>query len=224
MKSKLKGALGIGLSAGLVFALIGAVFAGPAVAGEMEWGEITTPSWVDHVIEPGSDIYDYAIASDDGDIVYAVGAINTVDVNGTVEGLSGSFYFHSGTLTLERISDDTASVEGELEGDTCYLRGDFTAILEAWISYTGPLGPDIDEWYDLAVTGVVTGDPDPGDDDDVMEFSGMMYGDMDELEAYYDLVLIDIFDTFGRILFPADIGAHHRLAGIGVTPDVNASK
>ena len=86
--------LGWGLSTGIVFSLgVGALIAPPAMAQvEMEWSEIVTPSWEDCVIEPGSDIYDYAVASDDGDIVYAVGAINTVVVpRGSVDGLTGSF-------------------------------------------------------------------------------------------------------------------------------------
>ena len=40
----------------------------------MEWSIVNTPSWEDHVIEPGADIYDYAVAGDDGSIIYAVGA------------------------------------------------------------------------------------------------------------------------------------------------------
>ena len=63
--------LGIGLTAGLVVASLAAVFAVPAVAGEMEWTLENTPSWEDMVILPGSDILDYDIGGD-GDIIYAV--------------------------------------------------------------------------------------------------------------------------------------------------------
>jgi len=68
---KLKGLLGTGLVAGLVFALIGAVFVGPAAAGETKWTINNTPDWGDSVILPAGDILDYDIGGD-GDIVYAV--------------------------------------------------------------------------------------------------------------------------------------------------------
>ena len=93
--------LGWGLATGLAFSLGAGVFvAPPAAAAEMEWGTISTPSWVDNVIVPGSDIYDYDIAPD-GDTVYAVGAINSVEVAGARrDGLSGSFSITSGPVTI----------------------------------------------------------------------------------------------------------------------------
>ena len=45
MKSKkIAKILGIGLSAGLVFALVGAIFAGPVAADQMKWTIVNTPS------------------------------------------------------------------------------------------------------------------------------------------------------------------------------------
>ena len=58
--------LGIGLSAGLIFALLGAVLAAPVAADEMKWSTVNTPSWEDNVIVPGSDIAHYDIDGDDG--------------------------------------------------------------------------------------------------------------------------------------------------------------
>ena len=125
--------LGWGLASGLGFASMAGmlVTATPAAAGEVEWGTVSTPSWTDNVIVPGSDIYHYAVAPD-GDTVYAVGAINSVDVehqepaSSSIHGLSGSFYFHSGSITITQISSDVAEIVGEFTGDACYLFGDFT--------------------------------------------------------------------------------------------------
>jgi len=74
MKTKLfSKILGVGLAIGLVFALGAAIIpAGEAQADEMEWGQVNTPSWEDLVILPDSDIIDYAVGEDAGDIVYAV--------------------------------------------------------------------------------------------------------------------------------------------------------
>ena len=61
MKSKMSKILGIGLSTGLVFGLIGALFAAPVAADEMKWSIVNTPSWEDYEILPGADIYDYTV-------------------------------------------------------------------------------------------------------------------------------------------------------------------
>jgi len=71
MKNKISKILGIGLTAGLAFGLIGSLFAAPVYADLMEWGIVNTPSWEDLVIVPGSDILDYDIGGD-GDTIYAV--------------------------------------------------------------------------------------------------------------------------------------------------------
>ncbi len=74
MKTKLiSKILGVGLALGLVFSL-GAAFIVPtaAQADQMEWSPVNTPSWDDMVILPASDILDYAVGGDEGDIIYAV--------------------------------------------------------------------------------------------------------------------------------------------------------
>ena len=50
--------LGWGLTTGLVFASVAAVFAVPAAAGEMEWTLTNTPSQEDFEIFPDSDVID----------------------------------------------------------------------------------------------------------------------------------------------------------------------
>ncbi|MDD5509553.1 MAG: hypothetical protein PHI12_01890 [Dehalococcoidales bacterium] len=78
MKTKLiSKILGVGLAIGLVFSLGAAFVAAPAAsADEMEWGAVNTPSWDDLVILPSSDILDYAVGGDEGDIIYAVLELN----------------------------------------------------------------------------------------------------------------------------------------------------
>jgi hypothetical protein len=71
MKSKISKILGIGLTAGLVLGLIGAVFAAPVSADMMKWSKESTPSRQDMVILPANDILDYDIGGD-GDTIYAV--------------------------------------------------------------------------------------------------------------------------------------------------------
>jgi hypothetical protein len=71
MKSKISKILGIGLTAGLVLGLIGAVFAAPVSADLMKWTKESTPDRGDMVILPQSDILDYDIGGD-GDTIYAV--------------------------------------------------------------------------------------------------------------------------------------------------------
>ena len=74
MKTKLiSKILGVGLAIGLVFSL-GAAFIAPtaAQADQMEWSPVHTPSWDDLVILPSSDILDYAVGGDEGDVIYAV--------------------------------------------------------------------------------------------------------------------------------------------------------
>jgi hypothetical protein len=75
MKSKISKILGIGLTAGLVLGLIGAVFAAPVSADMMKWSKVSTPSRQDLVILPENDILDYDIGGD-GDTIYAVLEVN----------------------------------------------------------------------------------------------------------------------------------------------------
>jgi photosystem II stability/assembly factor-like uncharacterized protein len=76
MKNKISRVLGIGLSAGLVFGLIGALFAAPVSADQMKWTIVNTPSWEDGVILPGNDIIDYDISGDDGSVIYVVAEVD----------------------------------------------------------------------------------------------------------------------------------------------------
>jgi hypothetical protein len=73
---KTRGALGIGLSVGLVLAMMVTIFAAPLSADQMKWTKVNTPDWSDMVIAPGSDILDYDVGGDDGDTIYAVLEIN----------------------------------------------------------------------------------------------------------------------------------------------------
>ncbi|MDD5509555.1 MAG: hypothetical protein PHI12_01900 [Dehalococcoidales bacterium] len=74
MKTKLiSKILGVGLALGMVLSLGAAFVAAPAAqADEMEWGPVNTPSWDDMFILPSSDILDYAVGGDEGEIIYAV--------------------------------------------------------------------------------------------------------------------------------------------------------
>ena len=180
MKTKLLSKiLGVGLAVGLVFALGATVIpAGEARADQMEWGKVNTPSWEDNVIAPGTDIFDYAVGPD-GETIYATGAITSVDVKDeSIHGLTGEFEIDYGEVTVTRISDNAARIEGWLEGNSCYLMGDFTL-------FTAMGG------FAAAITGEITVDPytlcEGGDDR--AEFSGMLY-DSDGMftdDFYFDI-------------------------------------
>jgi len=144
---------------------------------------VTTPSWDNLVIEPGSDISDYVVAGENGDIVYALGAVygghSNHDACGgenNAIGLSGKFDIDSGsTLTITAVSGDVGEVEGDFEGDTCYLEGDFTWVMGVWIDIDGGgdlTAPDFEG--EMAVSGeIVVNDTGP----DTMKFTGKLYRD-----------------------------------------------
>jgi len=183
MKTKLfSKILGVGLAIGLVFALGAAIIpAGEARADEMEWGTVTTPSWDNLVIEPGSDISDYVAAGENGDIVYALGHIYGAHDDdapcggwGNAIGLSGEFDVDDwGDLIITRISDDVGSVVGDFEGTTCYLEGDFTAVLPVWVDMDMGGG----EFFlgEMAISGEIVDNE--GSGDDTMKFTGYVYRD-----------------------------------------------
>jgi hypothetical protein len=181
MKSKISKILGIGLSAGLVLGLMGTIFAAPVSADLMEWGIVNTPSWEDNVIEPGSDIYDYAVGPD-GDTIVAVGGRDAVDLESippeSPGGIHGAFDVDSGSITYTKISDTVAEISGSLTGTSCYLSGAFT--------FCGMVGPDgaMDQ---AAITGTITGNPYDGNSGDVLEFSGTLYG-TGMLDSFTDTV------------------------------------
>ena len=142
MRRRISKILGIGLSAGLIFTLIGAVFAGPVSADLMEWGIVNTPSWEDNVIVPGADIYDYAVGGEDGNTIYAVGAIkggdDGIDWGSRPIGVTGSFYISGGSITIEALSSGVASITGDLNGWPCVLTGAFSAYIRlSWDASSG---------------------------------------------------------------------------------------
>jgi hypothetical protein len=165
MKGKISKILGIGLSAGLILGLIGAVFAAPVSADLMKWGIVNTPSWEDNVIVPGADIYDYAVGGEDGNTIHAVGAIKGGDDGMTPDysylaGVTGSFYISSGSITVEAISADVANFTGDLNGWPCVLTGAFSAYIElSWDA-------DASSGYAI-ISGEVTSSK--------MTFSGKLY-------------------------------------------------
>jgi hypothetical protein len=117
MKKRISKILGIGLTAGLVFGLIGALFAAPASADLMEWGIVNTPSWEDLVIVPGADILDYDIGGD-GDVIYAVLETN-VDCNGVGDDVDDVEYIALVKSTDGGVtwSDITQNVQDAVPGD-----------------------------------------------------------------------------------------------------------
>jgi len=184
---KLKGALGIGLTVGVVFAMIGVVLAAPAAADLTKWTTVNTPSWADHVIEPGSDIHDYAVAPD-GDTIYAIGAISSLvqPDRGSNTMISGSFTMNgTGTVTIEAIStgaNGVAEVSGTLYGDACYLNGDFVIAEPCFGGTFAISGTDVTVTNgEPVLTGYIDGDPDPGEYAgvvDTLTFSGYVYGNV----------------------------------------------
>ena len=141
---KSKGILGIGLTAGLVFASLAAVFAAPATAGEMEWTLTNTPSWEDMVILPASDILDYDIGGD-GDTIYAVLEIVSVCTGVGWDNPSDGW----GTFALVKSTDGGVSwsdITDNVTGAANLPSGDvFTSLVAVAVA------PDNEDW--LAVAG-----------------------------------------------------------------------
>jgi len=186
MKTKLfSKILGVGLAIGLVFALGAAIIpATEAQADEMEWGTVDTPDWGDLLIEPGSDVYDYVVAGENGDIVYALGAVygghddsTSCGDHDNAIGLCGSFDIDTGTLTITAISDDVGSVTGSWVGDTAYLNGDFTAVMR-FEADLGAAGYDLaaDFEGEMVISGEIVDNAATGAD--TMTFSGYVYRDI----------------------------------------------
>jgi hypothetical protein len=110
--------LGLGLATALAFSLGAGIIGSPVSAGSQEWDTITTPSWEDNVIAPGTEIFDYAVGPD-GETIYATGAKVSLDLEGdSLAGLSGSFVEmdESGEVTINNISDNLVEVEVWLQG------------------------------------------------------------------------------------------------------------
>ena len=185
---KLKGALGIGLSVGLVFGLIAAAFVSPVAAGETEWTKVNTPSWEDLVILPDSDILDYDVGGD-GDIVYA---ILELDASCTSVGDSDEDFAlvksDDGGVTW---SDITASVQ-----DAANLPASFTALSHVAVT------PDDEDW--LAVVGIadrvpaVVASMDGGSN---FSYTGAMDDAGDTMDEVYDLaVSIEVDDIHNIVV------------------------
>jgi len=101
--------LGWGLSIAVVLSL-GLAALPVGAQGEMEWAEITTPSWDDYVILPDSDILDYAVGSDDGSIVYAV--VSPKAILGSVAGGTSEWSTtdpHAGSYSALLTKDGTGT-------------------------------------------------------------------------------------------------------------------
>ena len=213
--------LGVGLAIGLVFSL-GAAFVQPdeAQADEMEWGTVNTPSWDDLVIEPGSDIFDYVAAGEDGSTVYALGAVYGAHSDSTPCGdndmgtrLNGDFTIEdggSGSITITAISDNVGEVEGSLTGNTCYLEGDFT-----WINGVFIATVDDDFVGEMAVSGEIVDDGDTGTGADTMDFSGYIYRDtgggandtINDIANTYDFAVDDSVCVTGNRVVDFQVGA-----------------
>ncbi|MFC1956736.1 WD40/YVTN/BNR-like repeat-containing protein [Chloroflexota bacterium] len=167
---KLKGVLGIGLSAGLVFTLIGTIFASPVSADLMEWGIVNTPSWEDYEIFPNSDILDYAVGGD-GDTVYAV-----------LQPLIGLFSNGNGSAEWSTSYEQSGSYSAMLSGGV-QTGSDYAAVI---IPVNGALMLDQITTFDydyFFVTGpgdgygphmcFYTHDPNDGETAEITLFSGL---------------------------------------------------
>ena len=144
MKSKrIAKILGIGLSAGLVFALLGAVFVAPAAADQMKWTTTNTPDVDDLVILPESNILDYDIGGD-GDIIYAALEVDA-SCNGVGEDLTTMF---TRDFALVK-SDDGGVTWTDITANVIDAANLPTAGFEQLVAVA--VAPDDEEW--LAVAG-----------------------------------------------------------------------
>ena len=191
--------LGWGLSTGLIFASVAAIFAGPVAADEMEWSTMNTPSWDDLVIVPGSDIYDYAIGGD-GDVIYAVLGSDH-DCNGVGDGENHQ------DLALVK-SDDGGVTWSDITGnvtDAANLPSGewFTSLVAVAVA------PDDEDW--VAVVGYANdGDPwviaskDGGDN---FSYTGDMedVGFPSVLEVVYDIAVSIEVDDIHNIAVAGEV-------------------
>ncbi|MFC2024763.1 hypothetical protein ACFLTJ_04260 [Chloroflexota bacterium] len=151
MKHKISKILGIGLTAGLIFGLIGALFAAPASADLMEWGIVNTPSWEDIVILPASDILDYDIGGD-GDIVYAV-----LESNYDCNGVGGVYGDHPAALVK---SEDGGKTWTDITNNVKDATNLPDEPGDHWVSFVAvSVAPDDEDWVAVAGYQCGTGDP-----------------------------------------------------------------
>jgi hypothetical protein len=146
MKNRISKILGIGLTVGLVLGLIGAVFAAPVSADLMKWSKVSTPTTKDMVILPESDILDYDIGGDEGDIIYAVLEVD--------ESCSFSSRASLGDFALVKSDDGGVTwsdITAKVTGAANLPASSFTMLTHVAVA------PDDEDW--LAVAGVFAGVP-----------------------------------------------------------------
>jgi len=69
--------LGVGVAASTVIALGGALLvASPVAADTTKWTDINTPNWEDGVILPSSDIIDYTVSGENGEVIYVIAEVD----------------------------------------------------------------------------------------------------------------------------------------------------
>jgi hypothetical protein len=146
MKNRVSKILGIGLSAGLVFGLIGTLFAAPVSADLMEWGIVNTPSWEDLEILPASDIIDYDIGGD-GDTIYAV-----LESNELCNGVGDLVHYLNFALVKSTDGGVTwTDITAKVTSATNLPVGLFTSLTHVAVA------PDDEDW--VAVAGIYNGLP-----------------------------------------------------------------
>ena len=165
MKTKLiSKILGVGLALGLVFSLGAAFVAAPAAqADQMEWGPVNTPSWDDLVILPASDILDYAVGGDEGNVIYAVLELDSPCVE------VGWSYKDSGTIWPGNFALVKSKDGGVTWGDITDKLMDASSLPTEVINSAKAnnthlslvaVAPDDDDW--VAVAGYYDGLPNAG--------------------------------------------------------------
>jgi photosystem II stability/assembly factor-like uncharacterized protein len=146
MKSRISKILGIGLSSGLVFGMIGVLFAAPASADLMKWGIVNTPSWEDLEILPASDILDYDIGGD-GDTIYAV-----LESNELCNGVGDLVNYLNFALVKSTDGGVTwTDITAKVTSATNLPVGLFTSLTHVAVA------PDDEDW--VAVAGIYNGLP-----------------------------------------------------------------
>ncbi|MFC1956710.1 hypothetical protein ACFLVY_00210 [Chloroflexota bacterium] len=204
IKSEISRILGVGLTAGLVFGLIGTLFAAPVSADLVDWGLVNTPSWEDLVIVPGSDILDYAIGGD-GDVIYAV-LISKASCNGVGDTDDEGPDNEVQPLALVKSTDGGVTwtdITDNVQG-AANLPAEFNALLgvavapddEDWVAVIGWNSPSVPSEYSVVAS------KDGGDN-----FS--YTGDMEDTGAP------SVFDYYYDIAVSIEVDGIHNIAVAG---------
>ena len=133
MKHKFSRILGIGLSLMLLMSLL--AFAAPVSAGTLKWTTEVIPSDTGKVLQPGSDVLDFAVA-DDQETIYAVGG----GVASLGAAVGNSAAWASPTVAVEGFTSHNGTYSAKLT----YVSAD-----NAWVEFTPAPGITI---ADLATT------------------------------------------------------------------------